>query len=266
MLLTVIASLILLTGVSAAQQVTDSDKHAFTELRAIAIDIDGDGKTDKIIPRTYSLRSARRGSKKEDKRGETHWIAFDLTRSKGGKSITIFRYRYGDQYADYWIWALKPVGDVSGDGRVDLVFYTGDDTSDETILLIQQGTGFKSSSTGIISGDYQIDGNFQIKTLSSYNVNERREIPERVIARWDPRTLCFVGTEMFWVRSQTELRSEPAPNARTIGTLHKHYVVMAVLDRDIIMTSGEWLKVRTDAGSGWVSRRALANSSCLANR
>ncbi len=55
---------------------------------------------------------------------------------------SFFRYQYGSGEADYWVYALVSAGDINGDGKRDLIFYSGDDSSDETITLINRGNRF----------------------------------------------------------------------------------------------------------------------------
>lgn len=119
--------------------IEDRDRRGFEELGPIFIDIDNDGKADTIVPRVYSVKvsRARRGGGKKTAR-EIHWITFDLTTSKGRVLKSFFRYSYGSDIADYWVYALVPCD--KGNGR--LIFYSGDDTSDETVLLQYRGTRF----------------------------------------------------------------------------------------------------------------------------
>ena len=58
---------------------------------------------------------------------------------------SFFKYRYGIDKTDYWVWALVPCK-VNKDGRRDLAFYAGDDTSDETIVILNQGSRFRVHS------------------------------------------------------------------------------------------------------------------------
>jgi hypothetical protein len=63
--------------------------------------------------------------------------------TSGGRRInSFFRYQYGDGESDYWVYALISAGDINHDGKTDLVFYSGDDTSDETITLLNRGNRF----------------------------------------------------------------------------------------------------------------------------
>lgn len=124
------------------RSVDDRDKRSFEELSPIVIDIDNDGKPDSILPRVLKLapKLDRHGPKRIREK-ESHWIVFDLNTSKGRNLKSFFRYKYGSDWADYWIYALVPC-DVNGDGKTDLVFYSGDDESDDTIILLNKNGRF----------------------------------------------------------------------------------------------------------------------------
>jgi hypothetical protein len=125
---------------SDCKKVEDREKRGFDDLRPILIDVDADGKADTILPHVFKSKANRRGSSGKTPK-ETNWIAFDLTTSKGRVLKSFFRYEYGDNLAEYWVYALVSC-DVNNDGTVDLVFYAGDDSTDETIVLLNRGSKF----------------------------------------------------------------------------------------------------------------------------
>lgn len=111
--------------------VYDSERHGFDELKPIRIDVDGDGHLDTITPHVW-----RTGKTKVQ-----HWISFDVRRARGGSKSSFFKYMYGG--ADtYWVWALVPCK-ADGDRLPDLLFYTGDDTSQESVILKNTGSSFR---------------------------------------------------------------------------------------------------------------------------
>jgi hypothetical protein len=124
------------------ETVDDRDKRSFDDLRPIAIDIDNDGEPDKILPRLLKLKptTTRHGAEKVREK-ESHWIVFDLHTSKGRKLKSFYRFQYGSDWADYWVYAVVPC-DLNGDGKTDLVFYSGDDESDDTTILLNKNGRF----------------------------------------------------------------------------------------------------------------------------
>ncbi len=117
----------------------DSVKRSFhDDLDPIVMDIDGDGKPDTITPRLVVTHYPDKKSKLH----QSEWIVFDLKTSRGRIARSFFKYHYGTDKVDYWVWALVPCK-ANKDGRRDLVFYSGDDTSDETIVISNQQNGFR---------------------------------------------------------------------------------------------------------------------------
>lgn len=127
-------------------EIEDRDRRSFDDRSPILMDVDGDGKPDSIIPRIYAVKASRKVSgKAKPKAKETHWISFDLKTSRGRVLRSFFKYPYGTEEADYWVYALVPCK-VNKDGRTDLVFYSGDDASEETVILMNRGNGFRVQS------------------------------------------------------------------------------------------------------------------------
>jgi hypothetical protein len=120
--------------VALPQSIPDQIKRGYRELAPITLDVDGDGKPDRIVPRTFVRRSGKPGI-------EDHLLTFDLHLSDGRSFPAFFTFRYGDSLADYWVYALTlPV--PAKKGQIGLVFYAGDDTSDVTVVLVLRGGRF----------------------------------------------------------------------------------------------------------------------------
>jgi hypothetical protein len=200
-------------------------------------------------------------------RGQGHarsiWITFDLRFATGGKRASFFTYRYGDDRADYWVWALKPAGDLNSDGRLDLLFYSGDDTTDETVLLLQGATRFTASSSGLILCDMCVmDRDYNVVALGQYDVKSGLQIPNRIVARWNPHRGYFEGSGLYWIRTgRVALRETPSSTARVIEWFSKDDAVASTLENGQPVVKGRWLKVETEMGNGWMERARLVATS-----
>jgi hypothetical protein len=129
--------------------VKDSDRRSFDDRNSFTTEVDGDGQPDTITPRTLTVKSNRKlSSKGKEKAPEIHWIAFDIKTSKGRVLNSFFKYNYGTDEADYWVYAFVPCR-VNRDGRAYLLFYSGDDTSEERVILVNRDNVFKVYSRKI---------------------------------------------------------------------------------------------------------------------
>lgn len=125
-----------------SSRITDENSRSYTDNKPFKIDVDGDGKADTIVPRTYKVKGTRKYSKEVS---EIHYITFDLKTSKGAFIKSFFKYEYGTNLADYWGYSILPCK-INKGTKFDLLFYTGDDTSDETVVLKNRRTTFKVHS------------------------------------------------------------------------------------------------------------------------
>ncbi|MCM3873536.1 MAG: hypothetical protein ND895_22865 [Pyrinomonadaceae bacterium] len=126
--------------------VQDSSRRLFDDRSSFMLDVDGDGKPDTITPRTYAVKANRNVSgKTKTKASDIHWVTFDLKTHKGRVIKSFFKYNYGTDEADYWVYAFVPCS-TNQDGRTALLFYSGDDTSQETVILLNRGSLFKVHS------------------------------------------------------------------------------------------------------------------------
>lgn len=126
--------------------VQDSDKRGFDDLESFTLDVDGDGKPDTITPRTYAVKNNRKVAGRHDPQArEIHWIAFDLKISQGRVMKSFFKYDFGTDLANFYVYVLLPCK-INQGTRTDFLFYSGDEQSDEIIILENKGNLFKVRS------------------------------------------------------------------------------------------------------------------------
>ena len=90
-----------------AQQISDDDRRGFDDLAPIFIDVDGDGRPDRIQPRTYQTYHNPPGKRLLNKHVKK-WIVFDLRTTTGKTIRSFFAYNYGiaGLGGSYWIYSL----------------------------------------------------------------------------------------------------------------------------------------------------------------
>ena len=127
-------------------EVRDSERRAFNELKPFTLDVDGDGEPDTITPRTYTVKTKRKIFNGDEwKPYEQHWIIFYIKTGKGRALNSFFKYHYGNNVDDYYVFAFVPCT-INRDGKPDLLFYAGDDVDSETIILVNRDNVFKIHS------------------------------------------------------------------------------------------------------------------------
>jgi hypothetical protein len=93
--------------------VQDSERRAFNELKSFTLDIDGDDKPDTITPRTYTVKTNRKIFNGDEwKALELHWIAFDIKTGQGRALNSFFKYHYGNNVDDYYVFAFVPAPSI----------------------------------------------------------------------------------------------------------------------------------------------------------
>lgn len=193
-------------------------------------------QTDRPAPKTCPGRPSGNKITKEV------WVNFQLVRD--GKRSTLFEHNIGNNLATYWVHHISEVRHLNNDGNVDLVFYQGDDTSDETVLLLMKSDHVKAVYAGIqgLSRERRPD------TVGSISQNGK------VISRWDPDREVFVGDGIAWtIDSCVPIRKTPDAKGEIIRSLSEHEVVQ------LMSKQGNWQKVAWEGGEeGWIESRQLS--------
>jgi hypothetical protein len=258
--------LFFLVSAASAQPIRNDDKRSFTDMTPIQLDVDGDEVLDTIQPRTFSARPTGTRRRATRRPGTIQrWIAFDLNITNGRKMKSFFRHWYGTDIAEYWVYELVMGGDLNHDGKPDLIFYMGDDTTHETVVLLNKGSAFVARSAGVISVEYSVEANLEIVALAPYDVETGSIQKSRRIAQWSAKREVFEGTEMVWVRSpRAVIRSAPRANGPVLLRAQTGDAFRVLIASSSTSGSKVWLHVDAGVGMGWILRSDVDYHSPLA--
>ncbi|AFY91366.1 SH3 domain-containing protein [Chamaesiphon minutus] len=217
----------------------------------INADINGNGKIDRVVASYFS----RPVLVLDDSRANTcktvpgKFVRYTMYADGQKNGQVIFEENYGSTRASYWVHRLKIGKDIDGDDRKDLVFYMGDDTSDETTYLIQKPTGFKAVFAGSMGlPSYSIDS--QLALVTTMN--------KTILATWDRSAEVWKSNKYGWVKGDcVAIRAQPGLNSK---------IVTLGFDRNLVTLApsqpvGDWIAVDNDGQSGWINKKYLSFSS-----
>jgi hypothetical protein len=216
-------------------------------------DIDGDGKSDRVVASYYTQPVLTRKFPSIDTCQTLPgiFVRYTLTSSKTKQSRVIFEYSYGTSFVQYWVHELKVAGDLDRDGRQDLIFHAGDDTSDESVVLFQQPAGFKAVYLGIYGtpGFKFAVNNDLVSTVGG----------DRILSYWQPQALAWKGNGSGWITGDCVMvRQQPQVGAPAILALFKNDMVDIVDDR----SNARWVSVKTEEGkTGWLDRKYISRTT-----
>ena len=226
----------------------------------LVADLDGNGKSERIVKVEYKkpkqLPTAADRTKCQAR--AARFIKYVLYRDSRKSGVTIFDYFIGDDESQYWVYEIRRVADLNRDGLKDLVFYAGDDTTNEHVYLLQKPSYFKVVYMGVMG-------------LDEYNLNKAREIVAepypfsnnpKVVAKWNPRREVFEGTQARWITDDcVSVRAEPSAESKVVRLLFAGDIVR-VVDSDVTSSNrGKWQKIKIEDVEGWVNVRYLSKFS-----
>jgi hypothetical protein len=161
----------------------------------------------------------------------------------------MFEHRIGTDLAIYWVRHIREVRHLNQDGNPDLVFYAGDDTSDDTVILLLKKDHVKAIYTGD-QGFSRVDRSQQVPGTQF----DDRGQPA---SKWDPAREVFVGQGILWTtRDCVTLRRSPHAQGEVVSVLRDAEVVTPLEQQ------GNWQKVRWFGDrTGWIETRDLSNTS-----
>jgi hypothetical protein len=216
-------------------------------------DIDGDGKSDRVVASYYTqpVLTRKFPSLNTCQTLPGIFVRYTLTSSKTKQSRVIFEYSYGTSLVRYWVHELKVAGDLDRNDLQDLIFYAGDDTSDESVVLFQQQAGFKAVYLGIydIPGFKFAANNDLVSSVDSKNI----------LSYWQPQALAWKGNGSGWITGDCAIvRQQPRVGATAMLALFKNDIVEIVEDR---LNVG-WVSVKTyDGKTGWIDRKYISRTT-----
>lgn len=215
-------------------------------------DLDGNGKPERIVQIQFTkpiqLPSRKDLTKRETRNG--HFVKYVLYRDDEKKGITIFEYLIGDDEAVYWQYRIDEAIDLNQDSKKDLVFYAGDDTTQEYVFLIQKPDYFKAVYSGIIG----LDTDFLLDFDKSYNITQNLDSKQTsVVAKWNPQLEIFEGLKIRWINQDCSLYKEKNNQSEVVSYLQEGEVIF-VTDN----SQNLWRKIKTPWSDGWIEMGCLS--------
>ncbi|NJM45767.1 MAG: SH3 domain-containing protein [Alkalinema sp. RU_4_3] len=174
------------------------------------------------------------------------FVKFDLVDGKSRKRSLLFEHSIGTNLATYWVYDIREVRNINRDEYVDLVFYAGDDTSDETVLLLRKKDHYKA----IYAGNSGFSRDRAGSALGETRLGNNK------FTRWDAQQELLVGEGVAWTNGDCiPFRKTPDDKGEMIFPLYENNLV------ELLETKGSWQKIRMDGQEGWVEGRLLSRTS-----
>jgi hypothetical protein len=214
-------------------------------------DIDNNGKPDLIIA-SYFIRPIF--VPKYDSSNSCHpipgkFVRYTLYKDSVKTGEVILEQVYGTNLSSYWVHKLEVSGDIDRDGRKELMFYMGDDTSQESIYLFLKPDGVKQVNLG----DTDLPGMTVNKDL---DLQVFRGV---VVATWDRTAAIWESKTKShgWVLGDcVAIRAQPNMESKIVSMTSKNEIL------SVVQTSDSWVEVqfRYDR-KGWISAKNFSFTS-----
>jgi hypothetical protein len=235
-------------GVSAEAQTARSRAKA-PELH-VMMDLDRQSGLEQIFKSTVEkpipANQLCPGRRWGDKMKTQVFAKFELVDGKSGKRSTMFEQNIGTNLATYWVYDIREVRHINRDEYIDLVFYAGDDTSDETVLLLRKQDHYKA----IYAGNTGLRRNSSGAAIGETRLGNNRS------TRWDAERELFVGEGIAWTTGDCiPFRKTPDNKGEMIFPLFGNNLV------ELLETQGDWQKIKMDGEEGWVEGRLISKTS-----
>ncbi|MBN1961325.1 MAG: hypothetical protein JW841_10290 [Deltaproteobacteria bacterium] len=163
----------------------------------VQLDINNDGKPDIIRVKKSKLSNPKFFN-------ETYEIVDGTT----NKIQTIFKTKVSIYI---WTHGMVKAIDIGQDGLIDFIYHAGDDTGDEWVILINQGSQFKAIYNGFLSSYFT-----SMSSDSLSYVDAEHSIP---IIIWDSQNQIFNSQKFGWcTASNVKVHQKPAIASDKIDT------------------------------------------------
>ncbi len=174
------------------------------------------------------------------------FVQFHIEPGDGGKRSLLFEQNIGTNLATYWVSEIREVRHINNDGISDLVYYAGDDTSDETVLLLRREGSIKAIYAGVKG----------LQRLKPSNHIGEITLGNNKSTRWDRDREVFQGDGLAWTTDNCiPLRKTPDNKGEIIFSIYENNIV------ELLEKKGDWQKISMDGTIGWVESRYLSNTS-----
>ncbi|WP_019499352.1 hypothetical protein [Pseudanabaena sp. PCC 6802] len=190
-------------------------------------------------------------SPKSERVTKNVFVNFQLERQ--GKRSTIFEYKIGNNLSTYWVHNISEARYLDPDGSLDFVFYAGDDTSSETVLLLMKPDRVKAVYAGVRDLD---------RWSRIYDLGVMYQ-DGKPVSVWHPEREVFVGKGIAWtVGDCVVMRKTPEAKGEVIQSLYAREVVDLVEEpeqmRDRLPSNtSSPLRVRLDLNTTFSSSNVL---------
>ena len=166
-----------------------------------------------------------------------------------------------------WAHGVSGFVDVAGDGELEIVYYQGDDTWDQTSYVFRRGGRYQACTVSEEVGSLGFAED-PLRIVDSMGEGER------IVAHWDSERGVLVGDHLFRVTADSvNLRRGPGLGSEVITRLSRGDLVLALVGEEpasrggpeaAAATDSEYVHVSSDGRRGYIHREFLGPWSCPA--